>query len=67
MLLNNPKNLLLMLTLISLSKKEKSTRKEEDQEKLLLKTAINIKVSLNKMLNSLIKMQVAKVEGERLS
>lgn len=56
-----------MLTLISLSKKEKSTRKEEDQEKLLLKTAINIKVSLNKMLNSLIKMQVAKVEGERLS
>lgn len=34
MLLNNPKNLLLMLTPISLSKKEKSTRKEEDQEEL---------------------------------
>lgn len=66
MLLNNPKNLLLMLTPISLSKKEKSTRKEEDQEELLLKTAINIKVSLNKMLNSPIKMQAAKVEGERL-
>lgn len=66
MLLNNPKNLLLMLTPISLSKKEKSTRKEEDQEGLLLKTAINIKVSLNKMLNSPIKMQAAKVEEERL-